>query len=223
MTQGERTSWAKAITSSSGTGTTTWSVLGAALPAAFIRGAALSSEPARGALSQATALPAAVTSSVDAQADAERKATLRLFGDMQRASAWDLVPGDRMLYMDELFGQYMGQADICLSALDRILHVDARYVSSDAKAAALRYLGMHETKFDLSRLKRLFLTSTLSQDFVTALAAARSLDDIADEATAGALKPSIDRSPFPEVRATLHKTLRRLKGMDDDETRSNTP
>lgn len=211
----------------SGTTATTavgrWTNFGATLPAAFFQGLAASTEMVSPSRVRTPMAPAAVTSSVDAKAEVERDIVLGLYRNLAHVSSWELVPGDRMLLMGDMFSKYTSHSDVCLFALDRVLHTSGRQVSSDAKAAALRYLGIYDSPFDASRLKKLFLKNSSSLDFVTALAAARSLDDVADEAIAGALKPVIATSPFPEVKAVLTRTLQRLKGMGNDETDQNTP
>jgi hypothetical protein len=180
-----------------------------------------SSEVTISGLSTISAFPFSTHSSTtfvsDEQSQTARNSVLKLYRSLTKASSEDLEAGNRMVEMERVFADWEDRPNELSSALPRVLQTGGRDISSEAKAAAIRYLGIYDFYLQKSVLTSVLLDAVQSDDYLCSRAAAQSLEDVADVWSASNIAATIPRVKNAAVRQSMRATVDRVKGIDDVE------
>ncbi|HEY0661471.1 MAG TPA: hypothetical protein VGD21_09170 [Lysobacter sp.] len=165
----------------------------------------------------------AVSNSISAQAplnvgeaqrlpDEVRDISLRVFADLQAIPDDDLVFGARMERMAVLFAEYetIDSRSMC-DALTRVALTDSPSLADEAKAAAIRYLGIYQSRLRSSDLTKMFFSVADAASEEAAIAAARSLGDIGNLGTIPALTAAIRTKEGTATAREMRKAIRTIE------------
>lgn len=144
-----------------------------------------------------------------------RQAVLRMYSVLAHLSGYQLVAGDRMVLIKSLVEDMAGSVEYA-KAIPRALAVNTKRVGQEAKAALLRYLALHESSLSNSQLTSIFLSAAQSDEDVSALAAARALDDVADEGAVSSIAVMLPKVRSQAARLIMMSTMERLNRGGDD-------
>jgi hypothetical protein len=166
---------------------------------------------------------ASQNATVETIPDKSKTILLEIFEKLSRLRPEDLETGTRMERMTELLSDPIQKApaEFCNTFL-RVMSAHERYISSDAKAAALRYLGIYETPLLPSALTQLFLSALELDSEEEVTAAARSLGDMGDRGAIPAIAQVALRSQNPRAQRVMQEAIRSIEGADDAISRSQT-
>lgn len=147
---------------------------------------------------------------------AERKVSLHFFNKMKHLEKSHLEFGNRMEVMHSIFSEPLASNSYAVcDALDRVIASDAKAISDEAKAAAIRYLGIYQSNVSNSELTSLFIKSLSSVSEVQATAAARSLSDMGDRGAIPAITKVSKKIKNTRVLNELKKTIQSIEHAND--------
>lgn len=150
--------------------------------------------------------------SLDDKSTEHRSAVLSLFHSLAKASKASLEAGDRVAEMQKVFEEWEDRPQELSAALPWVLTAGKQLVSSEAKAAALRYLAVFDYLVERGALTSLLVDATKSDDYLCSLAASLSLDDIADAWTASAISAALPKIQDSRIKLRMKGTLNKIKG-----------
>lgn len=150
-----------------------------------------------------------------AVADEVRNISLCMVRGLRRLSESDLEYGNRYQAVTEIVGSFPKEhpSDYC-DALNRVLMVDSKFVSNEAKSAIIRH-SIFLDDVPLSGLTRALVTALESSSSEQVVAAATTLGDIADTGAIPAIRSRLKNQPEGRARHEMEKAIRRIKAADE--------
>lgn len=116
------------------------------------------------------------------QEEEESQATIKAIArKLRAASSEQLEYGNRIEFMRKALEEHIHNSpSLFADSINRILQTSEAYLSTEAKAAALRYLGIYDSPIEASKLSKMFISHIKHAPELEAIAAARSLADMGD-------------------------------------------
>ncbi|SEM21813.1 hypothetical protein SAMN05428989_3396 [Pseudoxanthomonas sp. GM95] len=143
-----------------------------------------------------------------------QRITKKLFFEFSKASHENLAYGERFEVIDRALHQSsdsqlanLKNSREKLEALDAVLQTHSKYVTSEVKSAALRYLSLISDDLDLSRVTQILSSSLIMGAKQQQIAAAHTLGEIGDIGAIAVLKNSLKFSESKEAQKAIENAI----------------
>lgn len=144
------------------------------------------------------------------QEEEESQAAIKTISrKLRAASSEQLEYGNRIEYMRSALESHIKDSpSMFVDAISRVLATSDSHLSTEAKAAALRYLGIYDSPIETSKLSKLFISHIKHAPELEAIAAARSLAEMGDSGSIPLLREAAKISGSNAVKEATELAIK---------------
>jgi hypothetical protein len=140
--------------------------------------------------------------------DRVREMTRQMYRKLSKLEPSELEYGTRFSAIADAIGDAPNEApgDYC-DALNRMLLVNSKFVSNEAKSALIRYTTFLDDGLPLSKITSVLISALKSESEDQVVAAARTLGEIGDLGAIPAIKACLEEAPSDRATKEMNKAI----------------
>lgn len=140
--------------------------------------------------------------------DRVRDITRQMYVKLSKLEPAELQYGARFTAISEVVGDTPREdpSDYC-DALGRMLSVDSKFISGEAKAALIRHTTFLDDSLPLRKLTSLLVTALESDSSTQVIAAARTLGEIGDMGAVPAIRERLRKVPSGSAQREMERAI----------------